>query len=61
MYSKEHFCDCVDDSVRGAGVHMVVVLLVKMMNRVFQFRKMEPTHISILSPRRSETSMSIPQ
>ena len=40
---------------------MVVVLLLKMMNRVFQFRTMEPTHISILSPRRSETSMSIPQ
>ena len=35
--------------------------LLKMMNRVFQFRTMEPTHISILSPRRSETSMSIPQ
>ena len=40
---------------------MVVVSLLKMMNRVFQFRTMEPTHISILSPRRSETSMSIPQ
>ena len=52
---------CVDDSVWGAGVLMFVVLLLKMMNRVFQFRTMEPTHISILSPRRSETSMSIPQ
>ena len=61
MYSKEHFCDCVDDSVWGAGLQMVVILLLKMMNRVFQFRTMEPTHISILNPRRSETSMSIPQ
>ena len=39
MYSEKHFCDCVDDSVWGAGFQMVVVLLLKMMNRVFQFRK----------------------
>ena len=61
MYSKEHFCDCADDSVCGAGVLMVVVLLLKMINRAFQFRTMEPTHISILSTRRSEALMSIPQ
>ena len=53
MYSEEHFCDCADDSVYGAGVLMVVVLLLKMMNRVFQFRTMEPTNIFILSPCRS--------
>ena len=61
MYSKEHVCDCADDSVCGAGVLMVLVLLLKMINRVFQVRTMEPTHISLLSPRRSETLMSIPQ
>ena len=55
MYSKEHFCDCADDSVCGAGVLMVVVLLLKMMNRAFQFRTMEPTNIFILSTCRSET------
>ena len=61
MYSKEHFCDFADDSVCGAGVLMVVVLLLKMMNRVFQFRTMEPTNIFILSPCRSDTLMPIPQ
>ena len=45
MYPKEHFCDCADDIVFGAGVLMVVVLLLKMMNHVFQFRTMEPTNI----------------
>ena len=50
MYAKEHFCDCADDSVCGAGVLMVVVLFLNMMNRVFQFRTMEPARISILSP-----------
>ena len=58
MYSNEHFCDCVDDSVCGAGILMVVVLLLKMMNRVFQFRTMEPTNIFIC---RSDTLMLIPQ
>ena len=61
MSSKEHFCDCVDDSVCGAGALMVGVLLLKMMNRVFQFRTMEPTNIFILSPCRSDTLMPIPQ
>ena len=61
MYSKEHLCDCADDSVCGAGIQMIVVLLLKMMNRVFQFRTMKPTHISILRPRRSETLMFILQ
>ena len=61
MYSKEHFCDCADDSVCGAGVLMVVVLLLKMMNRVFQFQTMEPTNIFLLSPCRSDTLMPILQ
>ena len=61
MYSKEHFCDCADDKVCGAGFLMVVVLLLKMMNRVFQFRTMEPANIFILSPCRFDTLISIPQ
>ena len=60
MYSKAHFCDGADDSVCGAGGLMVVVLLLKMMNRVSQFRTMEATRISILSTRRSEILMFIP-
>ena len=60
MYSKEHFCDCADNNVCGAGVLMVVVLLLKMMNRVFQFRTMEPTNIFILSPGRSDVNAHSP-
>ena len=61
MYSKEHFSDCADDSVCGANVLMVVVLLLKMMNRVFQFRTVEPTNIFILSLYRSNALMPMPQ
>ena len=59
MYSKEHFCDCADDSVCGAGVLIIVVLLLKMMNRVFQFWTIEPTNFFILSPCRSDTLMTM--
>ena len=61
MYSMEHFYDCADDSVCGAGVLMVVVLLLKMMNRLFQFWTMEPTNIFILIPCRSDALMPMPQ
>ena len=61
MYSKAHFCDCADDSVCGAGVLMIVVLLLKIVNRVFQFRTMEPTNIFILSPCRSDALMPMSQ
>ena len=61
MYCKENFCDCADDSVCGANVLKVVVLLLKMMNRVFQFRTMEPTNIFILSPCRSDALLPMPQ